>query len=189
MFKLCPFLAVLARSTELSMATVLDVLIVVFQEKWVSHSEYAKILIASCRREDVQRMKHLWQYHIETVAAVLDGATTTSDASNDTVFLESSERSMPSTPTEYKSDSDDDWAAEQERMRALSKLERRHQSEWSMPSTPTEYKFDSEDDWTSEEERKITLCELERGYQRFSANGCRSECWCCMRASKNRRLC
>ena len=55
---------------------------------------------------------------------------------------------MPSTPTEYKSDSDDDWAAEQERMRALCKLERGHHSEWSMPSPPTEYKFDSEDDWT-----------------------------------------
>ena len=96
---------------------------------------------------------------------------------------------MPSTPTEYKSDSDDDWAAEQERMRALSKLERRHQSKWSMPSTPTEYKFDSEDDWTAEEERKITLCEPERGHQRFSAHGCRSKCWCCMRGSKNRRLC
>ena len=100
-----------------------------------------------------------------------------------------SERSMPSTPTEYKSDSDDEWTAEQERMRALSKLERRHQSEWSMPSTLIKYRFVSEDDWTSEAERKITLCELERGHQRFSAHGCRSECWCCIGATKNTRLC
>ena len=96
---------------------------------------------------------------------------------------------MPSTPAEYKSDLDDDWAAEQERMRAECRYERRHPPEWSMPSTPTEYKFGSEDDWTSEEERRKTLCELQRGHQRFSANGCCSECWCCMRASKNRRLC
>ena len=86
-------------------------------------------MAASCRREDAQRMKRLWQYHIETAAAVLDGATTTSDALNDRNSPESSEWSMPSTPTEYKSDSDDGWAAEQERMRALCRLERRHQSE------------------------------------------------------------
>ena len=108
MFKLCIFLAVLARATELSMANVLDVLIVVFREKWLSHSERAKILIASCRREHVQRMKRLWQYHIEAAAAVFDGARTTADASNDRNSLEFSKWSMPSTPTEYKSDSDDE---------------------------------------------------------------------------------
>ena len=93
-------------------------------------------------------MKRLCQYHVGTGATVLDGVSTTADASNDRNSLESSKWSMPSTPTEYKSDSDDDWAAEQERMRALCKLERGHHSEWSMPSPPAEYKFDSEDDWT-----------------------------------------
>ena len=89
------------------MAKLLDVLVVIFQEEWVSYSEYARILIASCRREDVQRMKRLWQYHIDTAVSVLDGVTSTADASNDRNSRESSEWSMPSTPTQYKSDSDD----------------------------------------------------------------------------------
>ena len=83
---------------------------------------------------------------------------------------------MPSTPTEYKSDSDDDWAAEQEGMRAL--YECRHPLEWLMPSTTTEYKFDSEDHWTFEEERRKAM-ELHRWHQQLAANGNCVECWCC----------
>ena len=169
------------------MAELLDVLFVVFQEKWVSNSEYAKSLIASGQRADVQRMKCLWSMP-STAASVLDGVRTSADASHDKNSLESSEWSMPSTPTEYKSDLDDDWAAEQERMRAECRYERRHPLEWSMPSIPTEYKFDSEDDWTLEEERRKTM-ELHRWHQRLSANGNCVECWCCMRTSKSRRLC
>ena len=48
------------------MAKLLEALLVAFQEKWVSHCEYAKMLAASCRREDAQQMKCLWQYHIVT---------------------------------------------------------------------------------------------------------------------------
>ena len=51
---------------RISIGKLFEVLIVLFEEKWVSHCEYAKFLAASCRREDAQQMKCLWQYHIVT---------------------------------------------------------------------------------------------------------------------------
>ena len=146
--------------SELSMSELLDVLSVVFQEKWMNNSEYAKSLIASGQRANVQRIKCLWSMP-STAASVLDGVRTSADASHDKNSLESSERSIPSTPTEYKSDLDDDWAGEQERMRALCRYERRHSLEWSMPSTPTEYKSDLDDDWAAEQERMRAECGYE----------------------------
>ena len=66
------------------MAELLDVLIVLFEEKWVSHCEYARILAASCRREDAQQMKCLWQYHIVTAYKIDsdDERTSEEDSSN-----------------------------------------------------------------------------------------------------------
>ena len=142
------------------MAELFDVLFVVFQKKWMSNSEYAKSLIASGQRADVQRMKCLWSMP-STAASLLDGVRASADASHDKNSLESSERSIPSTLTEYKSDLDDDWAAEQERMRALCRYERRHPLEWSMSSIPTEYKFHLDDDWTAEQERMRAECGYE----------------------------
>ena len=66
---------------------------------------------------------------------------------------------MSSIPTEYKFHLDDDWAAEQERMRAECGYECRHSMEWSMLSTSTEYKSDFDDDWTAEEEGMRALYE------------------------------
>ena len=71
------------------MAMPLDVLIILFEEKWVSHCAYARIVTASYRREDAQRTKRLWQYHIETAAAVFDDATDTADASSERHYSES----------------------------------------------------------------------------------------------------
>ena len=109
------------------MGKLLDVLIVMFEEKWVSHWEYARILAASCRREDAQRMKRLWEYHIETAAAVFDDATSTADASSERNYLESLKWQVPLACTEYKIASDDDWTSEEEGRRTLCELQRGHQ--------------------------------------------------------------
>ena len=47
------------------MANLLRILIVVFDEKWLSNSEYARILAACCRREDAQQIARLSQDYIE----------------------------------------------------------------------------------------------------------------------------
>ena len=47
------------------MAKLLHILIVVFEEKWLSNSEYARILAACCRREDAQQIAVLSQDYIE----------------------------------------------------------------------------------------------------------------------------
>ena len=109
------------------MAKLLDVLIVLSEEKWMSHCEYARNLAASCRRGNAQRMKSLWQYHIETAAAASDNATSTADASSERNYLESLKWQVPLAFTEYEIASDDDWTSEEKGRRALCELQRGHQ--------------------------------------------------------------
>ena len=52
--------------SEFSMAKLFEALLVLFQEEWMTHGEFAKILAASCQREAAQQMKCLWQFHIVT---------------------------------------------------------------------------------------------------------------------------
>ena len=73
------------------MAKLLNVLIVLFEEKWVCHGEYARILAASCRREDAQRMKRLWQDYIEAAAAVLVDERSIAETSSESNYLEALE--------------------------------------------------------------------------------------------------
>ena len=47
------------------MAKLLHVLNIVFEEKWLSHYDYARVLASSCRREDAQQIARVWQDHIE----------------------------------------------------------------------------------------------------------------------------
>ena len=96
------------------MAKLLDVMPVVFKEKWLDHFEYARILAASCRREDAQRMKRLWQDHIEAAAAVLDDARSIADAPSESNYLESLEWQVPLAFTGYEIDSDGHWISEEE---------------------------------------------------------------------------
>ena len=96
------------------MAKLLHVLIVVFEEKWLSHCEYGRILAASCQREDAQRMKRLWQDHIEAAAAVLDDARSIADTSSASNYLESLEWQVPLAFAGYEIDSDDHWISEEE---------------------------------------------------------------------------
>ena len=103
------------------MTKVRDVLLVVLEEEWVSHCEYARSLTTSCGCEDAQRLKRLWQYHIQSVSTVFDHATNTADTSMERICVESLEWQVPSTPTDYEFDfdSDDAWTSEEEGRRAL----------------------------------------------------------------------
>ena len=61
------------------MAKLVSVLPVLFEEKWLDHFEYARILVANCRREDARRMERLWwDYFAATVEATDDYKNTAS---------------------------------------------------------------------------------------------------------------
>ena len=96
------------------MAKLLDVLIAVFEEKWLSHCEYARILAASCRREDAQRMKRLWEDYFEAAVAAFDDARSIADAPSGRNYLESLEWQVPLAFAGYEIDSDDHWISEEE---------------------------------------------------------------------------
>ena len=59
---------------EVSMAKLLPVLCVMFELEWLNHFEYARILVASGRREDAQRMERLWWEYFEAAAKAFDDA-------------------------------------------------------------------------------------------------------------------
>ena len=109
------------------MAKLLDVVPVVFKEKWWDHFEYARILAASCRREDAQRMKRLFWDYVDAATAAFDAARSTADAPSERNYVESLEWQEPLTPTEYDVDSADDWTSEEEGRRTLCELQRGHQ--------------------------------------------------------------
>ena len=96
------------------MPKLLDVLRIVFGERWLSHGEYAKTLAASCQREEAQRMKQAWQDHIEAAAAVFDDARSVADAPSGRNILESLEWQVPLAFAGYEVDSDDHWISEEE---------------------------------------------------------------------------
>ena len=64
-FKLRSFFALSHALSELVMAKLLDVLIFVLEEKWLSPYEHARVLAASCRRADAQQVALVWRDLIE----------------------------------------------------------------------------------------------------------------------------
>ena len=67
---------------ELSMAKLLPVLCVLFEQEWLNHFEYARILVASCRREDAQRMERLWWDYFAAAVKAFDDARSRADAAS-----------------------------------------------------------------------------------------------------------
>ena len=67
---------------ELSMAKLFPVLCVMFEQEWLNHFEYARILVASGRREDAQRMERLWWEYFEAAAKAFDDARSRTDGAS-----------------------------------------------------------------------------------------------------------
>ena len=68
--------------SELSMGKLLPVLTVLLEEKWLDHFEYARILVASCRREDAQRTERWWRDYFAAAAKAYDDERIRADAAS-----------------------------------------------------------------------------------------------------------
>ena len=64
------------------MAKLLQVLPVLFEQKWLDHFEYARMLVASCRREDAQRMERMWWDYFDDAVKAFDDARSRADAAS-----------------------------------------------------------------------------------------------------------